>query len=277
MKKLLVTGISGFLGWNVAHFQQKDWQIVGTYRTHQPETPEHIACHSIDLTDSKATSDLIEKIQPDAVLHLAANSSTGFCQKHPEQTFGINVEVPHFLAKICQKGDIPLVFTSSEQVFNGLKDSYTETDLLNPRNTYGSQKAEAERLVLQANPDACVVRVSVMYGEHGRAAYCFSTDWLNKWKNDEPVTVFTDEIRSFLNGEEAAAGLFLLLNKKAKGIYHLGGKEALSRYEFALRLRKEFGYPNGIILKKLQREVDVYGRRPPRLVLENGKIDNLEN
>ena len=275
MKKLLITGISGFLGWNIAHFPQEDWQLIGTYHSNKPDDlPSSIATYWLDLTDEAATKNLIASVQADAILHLAAHSNTGFCQKYPEQTYSINVQTPHFLAKICRQQQIPFVFTSSEQVFDGLQKIYTESDVPNPRNEYAKQKAQAEKLVMEAYPAACIVRLSVMLGWHGGSSYCFMTDWLNKWKSGQAVTAFTDEIRSFLDVQLAVEGLLGLLGTQAQGIYHIGGEKALSRYELAVLLKEKHGFPNAKIIPRLQKELDVFKRRPPSLVLSNKKLKN---
>ena len=70
MKRLLVTGISGFLGWHVANHQQDDYELLGIYNQTEPKL-ENIQLASLNLTDYKAVRNFLEKNQPDAILHLA--------------------------------------------------------------------------------------------------------------------------------------------------------------------------------------------------------------
>lgn len=274
-KKLLITGISGFLGWNIAQFPQEDWQVIGTHYSNPLGVPNSTSSYQIDLTQKADIQKLINEVKPDAILHLAANSSTGLCEKNPASSYPINVTATQYLAEICQENKLPFLYTSTEQVFDGLKNSYTEIDVPNPINEYGKQKLLGEKIVTSTCPTACIARLSVMFGFHGKGAFCFMNNWLNKWKNQQAVTVFKDEYRSFLSGTSAAAGLFLLLNKKASGIYHLGGKKAFSRYDFAIQMRTVFGLKHGKIIPAWQKDFTGIAARPPRLVLNMDKMQRL--
>ncbi|MBI5409269.1 MAG: NAD-dependent epimerase/dehydratase family protein [Nitrospirae bacterium] len=66
MKKLLVTGASGFLGWNVCNSAAKDWDIRGTVFSHRVEI-EGVKTARADLTDFEAVKRLFQEIRPDAV------------------------------------------------------------------------------------------------------------------------------------------------------------------------------------------------------------------
>ena len=273
-KKLLITGASGFLGWNVATFPQEDWTIIGTYFSNKKGLADGIKPIELDLLDFEKTKAVILKIRPDAILHLSANSSTHFCEKSPEDTYKINVKTPAFLAKIANEIGSHFVFTSSEQVFSGNDSTYFENDNPSPLNAYGKQKLAAEKEVSKFK-NTCIVRIAVLFGNAGPGTRNFMYEWINKWKNEEPITVFHDEVRSFLSGQSAAQGIFTLLNQQAKGIYHLGGKDAISRLEFANLLKKYAKIPTAIIYSKSQKEVNTLAFRPANLALDCSDSENL--
>jgi len=275
MKKLLVTGASGFLGWNLCKSNQKEWEIIGTYHKHPNGLYPGTKNISLDLLDAKQIEQAIEVVQPKAVLHLAANSSTGFCEKHPEITRKINVEASHTLAQICKNKGIPLVFTSSEQVYDGTKDSYTDTDFANAINNYGVQKTEAEKLIQECYPDTAIARIAVLFGHQGPTSYCFMNDWLSKWEAEEEVTVFYDEVRSFLSGQSAVEALLILLREKVSGIYNVGAEDAMSRYEFANLLAETFGFDNAKIKKMSRLDIPGGDKRPASVVLDNVGMKTL--
>ena len=275
MKKLLITGASGFLGWNMSHFAQKDWEIIGTYYKNPAGLYPNTIGLPLDLLDAKQVSKTIEAVKPTAILHLAANSSTGFCEKHPVISRKINVEASRILAENCAKQNIPLVFTSSEQVYDGKSRSYSDYAKAKPINAYGQQKAEAEAVIQQIIPDACIARIAVLFGHQGPTSYCFMNDWLAKWKAGEEVSAFYDEIRSFLSGQSAAEALFLLLNKKAKGVYNVGAADAMSRFTFAELLAKTFGFDQAKIKSMSQMDIPSGDQRPASLVLDNGGMKSL--
>lgn len=274
MKRLLVTGASGFLGWHISKKQGTGWQTVGVWNENQsgifPKTPSI----QIDLTDKDAIWHSLKEVKPEAVLHLAAISGTATCEQEPEKSHAINVQATAHLAEMCADRKIRLLFTSSEQVFDGGKGTYGEDDSPNPKNVYGQQKLEAERLVAAIHPDAATIRISVLFGKAGGVAQCFLEQWVESWRNMVPVTAFHDEVRSFLSGSTAADGLFHLLQQGASGLFHLGGAEGLSRTDFAEQVKEIFKLDHAAVKSRSQKEVEVPAFRPPDLSLNCRKISS---
>jgi dTDP-4-dehydrorhamnose reductase len=176
---------------------------------------------------------------------------------------------------MCAERDVRLLFTSSEQVFDGLQENYKETDSPAPGNEYGRQKLEAETAIREICPDAAVVRISVLFGQSGNTARCFLQQWLDAWQKMLPVTAFNDEIRSFLSVRSAVNALYLLWQKDASGIFHVGGATPLSRYDFAQMAKHTFRLPAAPLICRSQKEVELPTYRPPRLVMSNSKITEL--
>ncbi|MAT56008.1 MAG: NAD(P)-dependent oxidoreductase [Saprospirales bacterium] len=272
MKKLLVTGASGFLGWNVFKVQPPDWRLIGTWNKHEDGLWPRSENYQLDLRDKDAVWKCLKEINPDAVLHLAAFSDTNFCEENPEKAKELNVDATATLAGMCADRHVHLLFTSSEQVFDGTKEAYQESDAPNPKNEYGRQKLEAEQLVQAIYPEASVVRISVMYGLASAARPGFLQKWLDAWQHFFPVKAFYDEYRSFLGGASAARGLFHLLGQQASGIFHIGGDQGLSRYDLALLVKERFRLEHAPVEICSQKDVNMPAFRPPRLVLDNSLI-----
>src|SRR5574337_744991 len=100
MKKLLVTGTNGFLGWNICQMAKKEWEIFGTIFSHHGEIAG-VNIVKIDLTDFKELKKLFQKIRPDAVIHTAAKSDPNFCQTHRAESQKINVDASINIAALC--------------------------------------------------------------------------------------------------------------------------------------------------------------------------------
>ena len=71
MKKLLITGASGFLGWNLCNYPQSEWLIYGLYNSHKVALPKGLSAR-IDLTNYREMKDAFQLVSPDAVIHTAA-------------------------------------------------------------------------------------------------------------------------------------------------------------------------------------------------------------
>jgi len=272
-KRLLVTGISGFLGWHVAHFKQKEWEIIGTYHKHLATFP-NVKSTALDLSDEVQLQRILGALRPHAILHLAAASNPNFCEKHEAISYQVNVEASIFLAKIAKDMDIPFLFTSTDLVFDGQRSPYHEDDITNPVSIYAKHKIMAEDGIQKVNKSATIARLPLMYGlpQNGKG---FMSDWLMKLKEGEAVYAFTDEYRTAVDAFSAVEGLFLLLNKKVSGLWHLGGRERMSRYDFAEKVAQRLGLYEDLVIPSLQEEVQMPANRPPDVSLDSGRAYDL--
>lgn len=269
MKKLLLTGASGLLGWNICKAARHQWAVHGVVCSAAFDIPG-VTLHRLNLTDTHGFKKRFTEIQPDAVLHTAAITDANYCQQHPHESYSINVIAAALLAELCAERNIPFVFTSSDLVFDGKKGNYSEADEPNPVSRYGEQKAEAEKRVLKIYPQAAICRMPLMIGDGGIGGKGYLHSFLTKAKNGEPLKLFTDEYRSPLGGMSAAKGLLLAL-QKFKGIWHLGGRERLSRFQLGEKIAKAFGTPLSQLIPAKQSEMLMPAPRPADVSLDSGK------
>ncbi|MGC9502679.1 SDR family oxidoreductase [Baaleninema sp.] len=269
MKRLLVTGASGFLGWNLCSIACENWQVWGTYFRKALDI-EGVNMVCVDLTDERAVGEMFETVRPDAVIHAAAVSSPNLCQTHPQLSYAVNVAASVRLAQLCGDRSIPFVFTSSEQVFDGKNSPYTETDAVCPINLYGEHKAIAEREISQRYPNATICRMPLMFGCVPPTASSFIQPFLKAMRDGRELKLFVDEFRTPVSGETAAQGLLLAL-ETITGILHLGGRERISRYEFGLLLKEIFQLPQARIEPCRQAEVNMAAPRPGDVALDSSK------
>ena len=273
MKKLLITGSSGFLGWHLCQLAKKEWDVYGTYFSHSLEIPE-TKLVKLDLTDFGELRRVFREIQPAAVIHTAAQSQPNYCQTHVQESLFINVTASLNIAKLCADNSIPYVFTSTDLVFDGLKGNYQETDSVNPVNIYGEHKAMAEVEILKQYPQAAICRMPLMFGNATPTATSFLQSFIKTLREGKELKLFTDEFRTPVNVNTAAEGLLLAL-EKVQGIIHLGGKEKISRYDFGLLLVEIFEIPHAKIQASLQKDVKMAAPRPSDVSLDSSKAFEL--
>ena len=161
--KILVTGASGFLGWNFCQAFSKQYDIVGTYFRNQPDDLA-IEWVRINLLETPQIIKLIKKEQPDLVVHLAAISNAAFCEQHPALSHHINVYTTIALAEASKTVGIPMIFASTDLVFNGNSAPYAEDDFCYPLSQYGQQKQMAEETLLGDFDHVFVARFPVLFG-----------------------------------------------------------------------------------------------------------------
>jgi dTDP-4-dehydrorhamnose reductase len=229
---LLITGASGLLGHALVEAAEPAWRVVGTWHRHKPHHPIGRWIR-MDLADGSVLPELIEAVRPAAVIHAAAIAQPGRCRQDPDETEVVNVNVPGDLAEICAVRAIPLVFTSTDLVFDGKNPPYNETASPRPLNVYGEQKARAEALVLARWPGALVCRLPLMIGVSPYGEDNFTFQMLTAIAGNRPVTLFEDEFRTPVDIWSAARGILQFIGRRS-GLLHLGGRTRVSRLEIGL-------------------------------------------
>ncbi|WP_036480178.1 NAD(P)-dependent oxidoreductase [Myxosarcina sp. GI1] len=270
MKKLLVTGASGFLGWNLCQVARKYWQVYGTYFSHLVEIPG-VSLTEIDLRDYSSLQQLFVATAPDAVIHTAAASKPNFCQTHPLESYSINVEASLNVARLCAKFNIPCAFTSTDLVFDGKSSFYKESDPVSPISYYGEQKVAAEQKMLAIHPQIAVCRMPLMFGLASPVAGSMLQPMVTNLKAGTELNLFVDEFRTPASATTAAKGLLLAIEKRVTGILHLGGKERISRYDFGLLLANILNLPASLIKPGKQEDVTMAAPRSPDTSLDSSK------
>ena len=274
MRKLLVTGASGFLGWNLCRLAAEQWDVTGVYCRH-PVAPDRIRVIRADLTEPRDISRMFDLVRPEAVIHAAADAFPNDCERHPDASFCINVEAAERLARYSAERGLPFVFISSDLVFDGTRAPYAEQAPLSPVNVYGSQKAEAERRVDALHPNATICRMPLMFGDPGPCAETFIQPNLRALAEGKPQDLFVDEFRTPVSGDAAAEGILMLLEREVRGLVHLGGEERISRYDFGLLLADVFGYSPDCLVSVRQAGVRMAAARPPDVSLDSSMAFSL--
>ncbi|MCU0535780.1 MAG: NAD(P)-dependent oxidoreductase [Hydrococcus sp. Prado102] len=270
MKKLLVTGASGFLGWHLCSLAKQKWEIYGTYSKNAIAL-DRVTLLKVDLTDYRALKQLFLDIQPAAVIHTAAQSKPNVCQEHPTESYQINVTASLNIARLCSARAIPCIFTSTDLVFDGLNPPYRESDRVSPISYYGEQKVLAEQGMLQYYPKTTICRMPLMFGINSPVANSFIQPFIKILKEGKKLSLFVDEFRTPVSGTTAATGLLLAQELQVEGLLHLGGKESISRYQFGCLMAEVLQLPQDNIQTCLQKDVPMSAPRSPNVSLDSYK------
>ncbi len=191
-----------------------------------------------DLLDFTAVRREFQKDKPQIIIHCAAITVVGEAQKNPDLARRLNVEVTQRLAELA--AEIPLVFFSTDLVFDGRKGNYSETDAVNPLHVYGETKVAAEEIVLK-NPRHLVVRTSINGGISLSGNRAFNEQLRRSLQQaGQGMKLFTDEFRCPIPAVETARAVWELVNQNCTGLYHVAGAEKLSRLQIGELLVKRW-------------------------------------
>jgi dTDP-4-dehydrorhamnose reductase len=176
------------------------------------------------------------------------------------------------LADFCSLHDVVLIHFSTDYVFNGEKNSpYTEDVECNPLGVYGRTKREGELAVLECGT-GIVIRLSWLYSNYGKN---FFLTMKNAMASDpaRELSVVSDQLGCPTDASDVANSVskYILncLNEKTEwtfGLFHFTGHEVISWYDFAVRIKNEFGFSNSIVPISTS-EYPTQARRPAYSVL----------
>ncbi len=231
--RVLITGGTGLLGRAlVAQSLSRAWTVTATHLT-QPPREASATWQSLDARGREAVFACVRSARPDAVIHTAYVQQGALAAR-------LTTDGARYVAEAARDAGARLVHLSTDVVFDGTSDRpYTEDDPVSPAHDYGRAKADAERLVLDAHPDAAVVRTSLLYTrspEDHQARLA-----LGLAAGRAKGALFTDEIRNPAMVEDVAESLLELCERSFAGVLHLAGREAVSRHAFGAMLVRYHG------------------------------------
>jgi dTDP-4-dehydrorhamnose reductase len=228
--KLLITGASGFLGWNICRIAVKDFEVFGLSHRRPIDLPE-VAGLQCDLSRYDEVKAVMQSVRPDAVIHAAAIASPDQCLEDPSGSRRINVDAACTIAGLCSDFRIPCLFTSTDLVFDGTTPPYSEASETSPINLYGEQKVAAEQGMLARHAGMIICRMPLMFGDVQAGAQSSIQPLIRALTEGTSISLFVDEFRTPVSGATAARGILIMLEKKPE-LIHLGGRERISRYAF---------------------------------------------
>jgi len=240
-EKILIIGANGFLGSYLMALSDKN-ELKAKNITliasdlENSHLDSRFPFYQIDITDTEKTITVIHEIKPDVVILTASMTDVDRCEVNKKLAKKVNIDGPKNVIEACEKIDSKLVFMSTDFVFDGTKEGglYKETDAPNPLSYYALTKHKAELMIQKSDLQYLICRTAVLYGWN-QWKLNFVTWILEQLKNNNQLSIVTDQINSPTYIENLANVILKLVEKDAKGLYHTAGDCALSRYEIAIK------------------------------------------
>lgn len=250
MKKILITGGSGFLGSRLAYYYRDKYDLL---------LPSH---SELNISREEVVKAYLEEHRPDAVIHCAALSNTWYCEQHPEESHRVNVQGTVRIAKACKLIGAKLVFMSSDQVYNGtpMLGPLKEEDVLQPVNFYGRHKLEAEQRALWNLPDAVGLRLTWMYDLPNSSMKLNTNILVNLQKaydDGSQIKAATHEYRGVTYVWEVIKNIEKAMSLPG-GIYNFGSGSTLNSYSLFTEAANMMGLkePSNFIMPDTERFSD---------------------
>ncbi len=267
---ILGTGLSGLVGSRVIELLTPEY----SFQDLSLET-------GVDITRKEVVDQAIDQSSAPWVFHFAAITDVDGAERErgigaKSNTWRVNVEATEHIVTACLRRNKHILYISTDYVFDGLSDSYTEKDQPHPQSWYAITKYEGEKRVMSLHTHGLVVRIANPY----RATYAMKKDFVHKIleRLDDGGHVYAPIDQLFVPTfiDDIAMAIKLLVDKHAFGVYHVVGSQALSPYAAAVKVATAFQRDTSLV-REVQSE-EYYkdkASRPLHAYLKNDKIAKL--
>lgn len=263
-RKVVVFGCRGQLGIEIVRvLEERGYRVAGFERT------------QVDISDSAQVDSTFAREDPAIVINAAAYNQVDIAEKEPIPAMIANGLAVRNLAMCCRQHDARFVHFSTDYVFDGTAGrAYTEEDAPHPLGAYAVSKLAGE-LYAQAYLDGpLIIRTSGVFGPGGlkTARGNFIELMLRLAAGGQPIRVVDDHLASPTYAPLLAARSIDLLDRGLTGVFHIGGGQAISWFDYAKMIFKIAGlHPE--LKPTNEREFRTAARRPKYSALSNAKME----
>lgn len=262
--KVLVIG-TGFLGSHLVK-QLKNNKII-VMNTNYQNLDEYSIF--LDITNISSIEKLINKFKPNIIINCAAITNVDYLELNPKVGFSINSYGPKNLALICEKNKIKLIHISTDSIFDGREQFYSEEDFPNPINIYSKSKLLGEKLIIENLSNHIIIRTN-FFGYHKNNNFLFNFILKNLYEKKE-FNGFNDVFFNPLEISNLNDLIIELCNLDFNGIINLASDEVISKYEFGLKIANIFNLDPQLVIKDSIKNFESTAKRPMNTSLSNNK------
>lgn len=226
MKKILVTGHTGFIGSNMLAYLRAIGKDPEGYSTTTGQ----------DIFNTKMLDSFVREV--DLVYHFAAYAKPGESKQAPVYAIETNVNGCLNVLEACHKHNVPMIYASSCEIYGDSKVPITEEFELKPPNPYAASKAAADRICFAYytcyDMDIKIVRLFNPYGPHQQLNKIIPV-FYNQAKNGEDITVYGNggDTRDYVYIDDIVRGLWRAADLAAGEAMNLATGKATTTWEIA--------------------------------------------
>ena len=264
MKKVLVIGV-GFLGnYIIKQLKTDNFITLGTKTT---TNSNYVA---LDITQKQDIEKIILEFNPDCIINCAARVDVDFLEKSPQTAYSINSDGVKNLAELSDKYNKRIIHISTDSIFDGIQGNYSENDIPNPINIYGKSKAIGEKHLRNIHQNYVIIRTN-FYGIDNEGKFLFN--WIkNSLELKKQITGFDDVLFSPVEIGNLSEIIEEFVMNDFIGTVHISSNDVVTKYDFAVKIAKCFGYDTSLINKKSINSFNFIAKRPKNTSLNNNYV-----
>jgi dTDP-4-dehydrorhamnose reductase len=266
--RILVTGAAGLLGRKILTLGSHEHQIIGTF--HSNKTSDDLI--SLDLSNLDIIMPFLDLQKPQVIIYTAGVVDERLAEEQPRLAKTINADAAHIMAIWCERNRAKMVYVSTDYVFDGETVCYDESSKPYPLQIYGFTKLLGE-LLLSEYHTCAVLRVGILHGFNDfRDKLTDTIKMVQTLKNGKNLVLDHHRIKYPYLIDDVAKCLLLIAQIKESGIFHLGGGEGVTRYEWGCRVAKVFGLDSSQLIPDPKKDVGTFPQRPVNVKLIDTRL-----
>jgi len=261
--RILITGSNGMLGQRAVQFysSKENVELLATSVEEKSvlDSVEYISC---DIKCRDEIKKVVHDYYPDFIIHTAAFTNVDLSEKLREDAWKINVKGVEYIAEAARAIDAHIIHLSTDYVFDGKDGPYSENATPNPVGYYGRTKLASENALRISGTFFTILRTNVLYGIAPNSRPDFVRWVINSLEKNDSIRIVKDQINNPTFIDDLVQAINKIIEFRKTGIYNIGGKEFLSRYDFTLRIADYFGLDKNLITPITTEELKQPAKRP---------------
>jgi dTDP-4-dehydrorhamnose reductase len=265
MKRVLICGSNGLLGQRLALMlgHETEYEVLHTSHHRLFVLDRHLFDFTqLDITNKGDVKSLVTSFRPDIIVNAAAMTNVDVCETQRELAWKVNVVGVENLVEVARRLNSLLIQISTDYVFDGKNGPYKETDRANPVNYYGKTKLAGENVILAGGISSAILRTIVVYGTGINIKNNFALWVISSLREAKNICCVDDQIGNPTHVSDLAANVLKVIEQGRTGLFHIGGADAVSRNEFAVKAAEVFGLSASLIQRTKSSDLHQTAMRP---------------
>ena len=212
----------------------------------QEIAPQHLYLDrsQADFSLPETVAQHVDSAKPEAVIIAAAYTAVDKAEEERDLAFAVNAHAPKAIAEACAESGIPVVFISTDYVFDGSgSDASSSSGPTAPLNIYGESKDLGERAVRESGAPYAILRTSWVFSSFGNN---FVKTMMRLGKERDELSIVADQIGGPTPARAIAAACLhiadrLMADPGLSGTYHFAGAPDVSWAQFARAIFEQAG------------------------------------
>jgi dTDP-4-dehydrorhamnose reductase len=261
--RILITGANGMLGQRtVDYYSHLDNFELLTISVEDEPVFTNTDYLQLDITDREKIKKSVYDFCPDFIVNTAAYTNVDKSETERETAWKVNVKAVEYLAESARVIDAHIIHISSDYIFDGRNGPYAENAVPNPLGYYGRTKLASENALKISGSMHTILRTNVLYGTASNSRPDF-VKWVVKSLEDKnEIRIVTDQINNPTFIDDLVQAISKIIEFSKTGVYNIGGREFLSRFDFTLMIADYFKLDKSLISPVVTKELKQPAHRP---------------